>query len=211
MTDFSSFATQSVYQNQDGTVRALHAPTISCNNFSALTLVHLFGPIDTQVQLTSGTNQIKFQPYGTGNNLFLIGSSPAVADRHITLADPGADVNAAYVYTGGLVKTAETVIADTTSAAAADILNGIITVTTAGGPVSFTLPTAATLVAAVPNASVGDVIKCLIVSNGANIITLVTATGLTLLSVPIIPAQTSRVVYFRFTDVTVSAEAVAVY
>jgi hypothetical protein len=107
----------------------------------------------------------------------------------------------------------ESANAVTTSITAAQVFNGIATVDTSGGAVSCQLPTAATLVAALSNVVVGNVIKCLFVANGsnANDITLTTNTGLTLLSAPLVLGNTSRLVYFRFTNISSGTEAVSVY
>lgn len=111
--------------------------------------------------------------------------------------------------------SSEVAAAATTAPTGANVAGGLITVTTAGGAVSMQIPTAAALVAAVPNAEVGSVIKCLVVAYGhaSNAVTATTNTGITLLGVGelTIPARTSRLIYFRFTNVTASSEAVSVY
>ncbi len=103
----------------------------------------------------------------------------------------------------GTVKTSEigTSVATSGTATAAEILGGIITTNTAGGSGTVTLPTAATIIAAVPDATTGDVIKCLFVAHGAdgNDVTLVSNTGLTMSGTPRVIGNTSRLVYFRIT------------
>jgi hypothetical protein len=110
------------------------------------------------------------------------------------------------------VQLGETAALVTTSVTAAQVKAGIVTVDVSGGAVSCQLPTAALLKTAFPGVAVGDILKCLFVAFGAtNALTLTTNTGLTLLGAPAVPAQTSRLVYFRFTNVTASSEAVSVY
>ena len=117
-----------------------------------------------------------------------------------------------YKINADTVQLGETASLVTTTVTAAQVKAGIVTVNVAAGPVSCQLPTAALLEAALPGAVVGDIIKCLFVAFGAtNALTLTTNTGLTLLGAPIVPAQTSRLVYFRITNITPTLEAVAVY
>ena len=117
-----------------------------------------------------------------------------------------------YQIYGRIFQMNEVANAVTTSITGAQVADGIATIATAGGAVSCQLPTAAALVAAFPGIIVGNVVKCLFAANGAtNAATLTTNTGLTLLAAPSIPAQTSRIVYFRFTNVTLTTEAVSVY
>ncbi len=197
------------------TVKAISLPekTISAANIVCHSKLRLFGTADVQMTLSASSNQLKIQPGASGNALIITAATPATADRTVTLPDPGANVDVAYVYAGDIVKTAETVNAVTTSITAAQLVDGIATITTAGGAVTCTLPTAALIVAAVPGAAVGDVVKCLFVahSHAANAVTLATASGLTLLSDPLIGPESSRLVYFRLTNVTASSEAVSVY
>src|SRR5574337_2034947 len=87
---------------------------------------------------------------------------------------------------------------------AAEILGGLIVRDCAGAGRSDVLPTAALLVAAVPNATVGDIIRCIIVngSDAAETITIGAGTGggfdtnQTAAS-RVIPQNTSKTVYIR--------------
>jgi hypothetical protein len=101
---------------------------------------------------------------------------------------------------------------------AAEILGGIIVRDCAGAGRSDVLPTAALLVAAIPNATVGDVIECVIVngSDAAETITLGAGSGggfdtnQTTAS-RVIPQNTSKVLRIRLTNVTASSEAYVAY
>lgn len=102
---------------------------------------------------------------------------------------------------------------------AAHILNGIIVRDCTGASRTDTLPTAAALVAALPGAKVGDIVKCLIV-NGSDpvteIITLQEGSGggwdanQTAVSRTIL-GTCSKLVHIRLTNVTASSEAYVVY
>lgn len=118
-----------------------------------------------------------------------------------------------YKVYGKLFQVDETVNAVTTTITAAQVADGIATISTSGGAISCQLPTAASLVALHSDFIVGNVIKCLFVANGSNsnAVTLTTNTGLTLLSAPLVLGNTSRLVYFRFTNVDAGTEAVSVY
>lgn len=101
---------------------------------------------------------------------------------------------------------------------AAEILGGIVVVDCAGAGRTYTLPTAALLVAAIPGAQVGDVVRCLIVngSDAAESITLAAGSGggfdtnQTSAS-RIIAQNVSKVVHIRLTNVTAASEAYVVY
>lgn len=100
---------------------------------------------------------------------------------------------------------------------AAQVLGGIIVRDCAGGARTDTLPTAALLVAAVPNAKVGDQIRCTVIngSDAAEAITLAEGTGGTwdanFLAAKAINQNQSREVIIRLTNVTASSEAYVVY
>lgn len=101
---------------------------------------------------------------------------------------------------------------------AAEVLSGIIVVDTAGAGRTYTLPTAALLVAAVPQAKVGDVIRTYVVNgaDAAEAITLAEGSGggwdanQTATS-RVIGQNTSKMVHIRLTNVTASSEAYVVY
>jgi hypothetical protein len=101
---------------------------------------------------------------------------------------------------------------------AAEVLSGIVVADPAGASRVYTLPTAALLVAAVPQAKVGDMIKVLIV-NGADAAEVITVTegsgggfdtNQTAAS-RVIGQNTSKLVHIRLTNVTASSEAYVVY
>lgn len=102
----------------------------------------------------------------------------------------------------------------TTTTNAAQIQGGIVTVNTGGGAVSCQLPTATSLVNQFPNYVAGDIAKCLFLAFGAtNALTLTANTGLTFTGSgsPTLAAQSSRLVYFLFTNVNAGDQAVVVY
>lgn len=74
--------------------------------------------------------------------------------------------------------------------------------------VSDTTPTAALLVAAVPNVAVGDVHEFVIRNRNTGTLTLVAGSGVTLEGTTTIPTVNTRRYAIRFTNVTVGTEAV---
>lgn len=101
---------------------------------------------------------------------------------------------------------------------AAEILGGVVVADCAGAGRTYTLPTAAQLVAAIPGVAVGDIVRCKIVngSDAAETITLAEGTGGSwdtnqTAASRVIPQNTSKDVVIRFTNVTASSEAYAVY
>lgn len=101
---------------------------------------------------------------------------------------------------------------------AAEILGGSIVRDTNGASRSDVLPTAALLVAALPGATVGDIIECLIV-NGADaneVLTIGAGSGggfdanQTSAS-RVIPQNASKLLRIRLTNVTASSEAYVAY
>lgn len=101
---------------------------------------------------------------------------------------------------------------------AAEIIGGIVVADCAGAGRTYTLPTAALLVAAIPGAKVGDIVRCLVVngSDAAEAITLAAGTGgdfdanQTAAS-RVVGQNTSKLVLIRLTNVTASSEAYVVY
>lgn len=101
---------------------------------------------------------------------------------------------------------------------AAEVVGGIVVVDCAGTGRTYTLPTAADLVAAIPGAKIGEIIRCLIVngSDAAESITLAAGTGggfdTNQTSASRIIAQNgSKLVHIRLTGVAASSEAYVVY
>lgn len=109
----------------------------------------------------------------------------------------GGDTAASYATAGNVTYTA------------ADILGGIIVRDPAGAGRSDVLPTAALLVAALPNAAIGDVLECLIINgaDAAETITIGAGTGggfdtnQTATS-RVIPQNTSKMLTIRITGVS---------
>lgn len=101
---------------------------------------------------------------------------------------------------------------------AAEVLGGIVVADPNGAGRTYTLPTAALLVAAIPGAAVGDIVRCLIVNgaDAAEAITLAAGAGggfdanQTAAS-RVIGQNTSKLVHIRLTNVTAAAEAYVVY
>lgn len=101
---------------------------------------------------------------------------------------------------------------------AAHILSGIYVRDCAGSGRTDTLSTAALLVAAVPGAKVGDVLKFYVIngSDAAETLTLAAGTGgdfdtnQTAAS-RVVPQNASKLVHIRLTNVTASSEAYVVY
>lgn len=110
------------------------------------------------------------------------------------------------------VGVAATTTNTTTSArtmTAAEFLSGLF-LTTAAGALALTLPTAAALFAAIPNAQVGSKAQCWIVNAGNNTLTLTTNTGLTITGghgTATMPTVTSQLLIAE----VVSATAVTIY
>jgi predicted RecA/RadA family phage recombinase len=101
---------------------------------------------------------------------------------------------------------------------AAELLTGVIVRDCAGGNRTDTLPTAALLVAAVPGAKVGDMLKCWYIngSDAAETITLAAGSGGAFdtnqtSASRVIAQNSSKMVHIRLTNVTASSEAYVVY
>ena len=101
---------------------------------------------------------------------------------------------------------------------AAELIGGIVVADCAGAGRTYTLPTAALLVAAIPGAQVGDIVRCLIVngSDAAETITLAAGSGGAFdanqtAASQVIPQNSSKYVHIRLTNVTTSSEAYVVY
>ncbi len=101
---------------------------------------------------------------------------------------------------------------------AAEVLGGIVVADPAGAGRTYTLPTAALLVAAIPGAFVGQIVRCLIVNgaDAAEAITLAAGTGGDFdanqtAGSRVIGQNTSKTIAIRLTNVTASSEAYVVY
>jgi hypothetical protein len=90
---------------------------------------------------------------------------------------------------------------------------GIYIYATTGSGNSLTFPSAASLVAALPNATVGDVFTMLIINDsGSKTFTLGAGTGITIVNnFKTISTNSSKVIYFRITNATSSSEAISIY
>lgn len=101
---------------------------------------------------------------------------------------------------------------------AAEVIGGIVVADCAGAGRTYTLPTAALLVAALQSPQVGDLIRCKLVngSDAAEAITVAEGTGGSwdanqTSSSRVVPQNTSKDILIRLTNVTASSEAYAVY
>lgn len=101
---------------------------------------------------------------------------------------------------------------------AAEVLGGIVVADPSGAGRTYTLPTAALLVAAIPGARVGDVVRCYVVNgaDAAEAITIAEGSGGAFdanqtASSRVIPQNNSKMVHIRLTNVTASSEAYVVY
>ncbi len=100
-----------------------------------------------------------------------------------------------------------TIATATTTISAANIGGYLIKLSTSG---NVQLPTAAALVAQFPEIKVDQCISCLVVNQTGGSCSLTTNTGLTLSVAKPVATLTSRIVYFQFTNITASSEAVQV-
>jgi len=147
-----------------------------------------------------------------------IGVATAVAANPSSTGEVRLDgVGAKGDATGAAAASIATAGAETYTAA--QILGGIIVRDCAGASRSDTLPTAALLVAAMPNPAVGDIVRCRII-NGSDpiteVITLLAGTGggfdanQTAVS-RLVGGGNSKDILIRLTNVTASSEAYVVY
>lgn len=91
------------------------------------------------------------------------------------------------------------------------IVGGIIVRNSLDLVVSDTLPTAANLVLATPNAFIGSTLTCKIVNTGAGAITLGVGSGATIVGNPVIASGTSQVLYVRITSIDGGSPSYVVY
>lgn len=101
---------------------------------------------------------------------------------------------------------------------AAQLLGGIIVRDPNGAGRTDTLDTAANIVAAIPNAAVGDIFDCLIINgaDAAETITLAAGAGggfdaNQTAAARVIPQNASKMIRIRLTNVTASSEAYVIY
>jgi hypothetical protein len=101
---------------------------------------------------------------------------------------------------------------------AEDVINGIIVVDPAGAGRTYTWPTAALLVAALPNPQIGDVIKTLVVNgaDAAEVLTIGAGTGGGFDTNQVAASRNvgqngSKIVHTRLTGVAVGSEAYVMY
>lgn len=108
--------------------------------------------------------------------------------------------------------TIETAVDDTATVTAAQLLKKIIDAVPTGAA-TFTLPTAALLVAAMPGVKVGDTFEFIITNNsaGANTITVAAGTGGTADGTVTVAQNVVRKFVVHITNVTASSEAYTVY
>lgn len=100
---------------------------------------------------------------------------------------------------------------------AAELLTGIIVADPNGAGRTYTLPTAALLVAAVPNAKVGDLVRCTVINgaDAAEALTIAEGAGGTwdgnFLAAKTVAQNAARELLIRLTNVTAAAEAYVIY
>lgn len=150
------------------------------------------------MRLIGAANEAAANPTTTGR-VRLNGSSAL-------LEDDSAPAAASHSDAGGVTITA------------AEFLGRTIVADPNGAGRTYTLPTAALLVAALPGVRVGDVLDCLIVNgaDAAEAITLAAGTGGAFdanqtAASRVIGQNTSKLVRIRFTNVTAASEAYVVY
>jgi hypothetical protein len=95
----------------------------------------------------------------------------------------------------------------------AQLLTGIY-INSRAGAVDWTLPTAAAMVAAIPNCQVGSTFQCWLINTGNNTTTIVTNTGNTITGghgTATLATALSQLVIGKVTNATSGAEAVTYY
>jgi predicted RecA/RadA family phage recombinase len=113
--------------------------------------------------------------------------------------------------------TPTSILADGTEVlTAAQFLSGIIVIDPGGASRQVDLPAAAALVAAIPGAEVGDLVRCFVVNgaNGAETLTIVAGAGGALDAnqvEAIIPRNSRSLIHVRLTNVTAASEAYVAY
>lgn len=107
---------------------------------------------------------------------------------------------------------APTALGNATATLTAAQLFSRIGTSTPGAAASFTTPTAAALVAFQAGVSVGDSYELTVINlSGANAITLVPGSGVTLVGSDEVATSSSGNFIIRFSNVTSSSEAVVIY
>lgn len=102
---------------------------------------------------------------------------------------------------------------------AGEVLSGVIVDNPGNTGIALTFPTAAALVAAIPGAAVGDMVRVLVVNGDAtatHIVTLTEGSGGAwdanqASGSRIVPVLNSKIVHIRLTNVTASSEAYVMY
>jgi predicted RecA/RadA family phage recombinase len=101
---------------------------------------------------------------------------------------------------------------------AAEVLSGLVVADPNGAARTYTLPTAALLVAAMPGARVGDVVRCYVINGADAAETLTLAAGAggafdanQTASSQVIPQNASKMVHIRITNIGAATEAYVVY
>lgn len=143
-------------------------------------------------------------------------SKAVVVDASKNIGDFGTVHATRMLYQGGSPASIATAGAGTYTAA--NLLTGIIVRDCAGAGRTDTLDTAANLVAAITGVKVGDTLRVHVIngSDAAETITLAAGTGggfdtnQTATS-RVIPQNTSKDIYIRFTNVTAASEAYVIY
>lgn len=146
-----------------------------------------------------------------------IGSAVADASNPSSTGRVLLDSEAEYEDETGPAATSKNTAGDVTLTAA-EVLSGIVVADPNGAGRTYTLPTAALLVAARPGSRVGDIVQCLIVNgaDAAETITLAAGAGGAFdanqtASSQVIPQNASKLVLIRLTDVAAGSEAYVVY
>lgn len=127
-------------------------------------------------------------------------SNPDYINKNVNLYCNSINMQLAPVMTA-------TIASVTTTVSAANIGGYLIKLTTSG---NVALPNASALVAQFPEIKVDQCIGCLFVNQTAGTCSLTAGSGMTLSVAKPILTLASRMVYFQFTNITASSEAVQV-
>lgn len=228
-TDTLTVAATSTFQNNVtlGTSNADLLSVLASSTFSGDFLIsNATGTSVLSINRAATANAtiINFTTGGIGTVEWSIGQSTGATNRHLLISNlAGPAVNESVVMTLGTgrlaVQGSSGITEGTTPNAlnatgvltAAMVVGGIVTSTTAAA-VTATTDTAANIVAAFPHSAVGETKEVMVVNTGANAFTLAAGAGVTLVAgAAAIAATSSRIIKFRFTNVTLAAEAVTLY
>jgi predicted RecA/RadA family phage recombinase len=143
---------------------------------------------------------------GAGDTKGKVKLTGVPVDRAVSVAAQGTPTPTSKATAGAVTLTA------------AEVLSGIYVRDCAGAARTDTLPTAALLVAAVPQAKVGDLIRLYVVngSDAAETLTIAAGTGGAFdanqtAASQVVPQNASKYIHIRLTNVTASSEAYVVY